>query len=104
MKARTIATRASSGKPARRVVQRLVEAVAAARADAGQQREVARRRRRIDHAGERRRIRRDHGVIAQAALQPQAGHAEVRVLVGEFQVARVVGGFRNAPGQAEAVP
>ena len=51
--------------------------------------------------GERGRIGRDDGVLAQAALQPEAGHAEVRILVGELQVAGVVGGFRNAPGQAE---
>ena len=88
-------------QPARRVVERLVEAVAAARADAGEPREIARRRRRIDHGRERRRVGRDHGILAQAALQPEAGNAEIRVLVGELQVAGVVGGFRNAPGQAE---
>ena len=46
-------------------VERLVEAVAAAPADAGQPREVGRRRRRIDHGGERRRVGRDDDVLAR---------------------------------------
>ena len=47
------------------------------------------------------RIGRDDGVRAEAALQAEAGHAEIRVLVGELQVAGVVGGLRDAPGHAE---
>ena len=92
------------GQAARRVVQRLVEAIAAARADRGEPLEVSRRRLRIDHARERGRIRRDDDVFAEPALQPEAGHAEVRILVGELQVAGVVGGFRNAPGDPERGP
>ena len=103
MKARTIATRLPFRHAARRVVQRLVEAIAAARADA---RRAASKLRaaavRIDHRRERGRIRRDDDVLAKPALQPEAGHAEIRILVGELQVAGVVGGFRNAPGHARA--
>ena len=33
-------------------------------------------------------------------LQPEAGHAEVRVLVGELEIARVVGRLRDAPRHA----
>ena len=101
MKARTIATVLPSGSADRRVVERFVEAVAAARAGCREALEVARSRLRIDHGRERGGIGRDDGVLAQAALQAEAGHAEVRILIGELQVARVVGGFRNAPGHAE---
>ena len=34
-------------------------------------------------------------------FRPRPGHAEIRVLVGQVQVAGVVGGFRDAPGHAE---
>ena len=48
------------------------------------------------------RIGRDDEIVAEAALEPEAGNAEIGILVGEFQIARVVGGFRNAPGHAAA--
>ena len=89
------------GQTRARVIQRLVEAIAAARAHLREPGEVARRGRRLDHRRERRRIRRHDDVLAEAALQPQPRHAEIRVLVCQFQVAGVVGGFRDAPGQAE---
>ena len=94
--------RLTLGQARRREVERLVEAVAAAPADLGQRREVGRGGRRIDHGGERRRIGRDDGVLAQAALEAEAGHAEVGILIGEFLVARVVGQLGDAPRQAEA--
>ena len=72
-----------------------------ARRCAMRSREIERRALRIDHRGKRRRVGGDDGVLAQAAFEPQARHAEVRVLVGELQIARVVGGFGNAPGNAE---
>ncbi len=78
---------------AARVVERLIEPVASARAAHGAPR--------IDHRRERRSVRRYHHVFTQAALEPEAGHAEVRILVGELEVAHVVGGFRNAPRDAE---
>ena len=37
--------------------------------------------RRIDHHGERRGVRRDDQLVAQAALQPEPGHAERLVLI-----------------------
>ena len=52
----------------RRVVERLVEAVAAARAERGEPVEVARRGLRIDHGRERGRVRRDDDVLAEPAL------------------------------------
>jgi hypothetical protein len=91
-------------QPDRRIVQRLVEAVAAARAGRGQALEVARRGLRIDHGGKRRRVGRDDDVLPQAALETEARHAEIGILVGEFAVADVVGGFRDAPRHAERRP
>jgi hypothetical protein len=82
-----------------RVVQCFVEAVPSARSGCGQSREVAHRGGRFDHRGERRGVRCDHGIRAQAALQPESRYTEIRVLIGVFQIAHVVGGFRNAPGQ-----
>ena len=37
----------------------------------------------------------------QAPFQPEAGHAEVGILIGQFEIARVVRGFGNAPRQPE---
>ena len=92
---------APSGSRRAGVVERLVEAVSAARADGGKALEIAHGAFRIDHGRKRRGVRRDDGVLAQAALQSQAGHAEVRILVGELEVARIVGGFGNAPRNAD---
>jgi hypothetical protein len=89
------------GQARRRVVQRLVEAVAAARAEPRKPREIARAAPRIDHRRQRRRVGRHDVFVAEAALQPEPGNAEIRVLVGELQVAGVVGGFRDAPRHAE---
>ena len=36
-------------------------------------------------------------IVAKPALQPKAGNAEIGILVGLFQVARVERRFRNAP-------
>ncbi len=83
------------------VIERLVEAVAATRAECNQSRKIEHGAFGIDHHGKGRRVRRDHDVFAQAPLQPQTRHAEVRILIGELQIARIVGGFRHAPGNAE---
>ena len=88
-------------KAAARVVERLIEPVASARAAQGELLEIAHRASRIDHRRECRSVRRYHCVFTQAALEPEAGHAEVRILVGELEVAHVVGGLRNAPRDAE---
>ena len=70
----------------------------------GQAREDSRSAARgIDHRRQRRRIGRDHGVFAQAALAAEAGNAETGILIGLLEVARVVCGFRDAPGHAELV-
>ena len=101
MKARTIATLSPSGKRAGVKSERLVEAIATARAERGEAREILRRGLRIDHGREPGGVGSDDNVLAEAALQAQAGHAEVRILVGELEVAGVVGGLRNAPRNAE---
>ena len=88
-------------QPARREVERLEKSEAAARAESRQAREIACRGDRVDHRGERGRVGRDDGVLAQSALQPEPRNAEVGILVGELQVARIVGGFGDAPGRAK---
>ena len=50
------------------------------------------------HQRERRSIGRDHQIFRQAALEPQARHAEGAVLVIQMHVDGVVGGFGDAPG------
>ena len=86
---------------ARRIVQCFIEPVATACADASKPGKIACRRGRIDHAGKRRCIGSHNGALPQAALQAEARHTEVRILVGQFQVADVVCRFRDAPRQAE---
>ena len=88
------------GEARARVVERLVEAVRAPAARARELDEVARRRGGIDHRRQRRRVRRDHQVLAEPALEPEPGHAEARVLVGEVEVAHVVRGLGDAPRDA----
>ena len=83
------------------VIQRLVEAIAAPRAQGGESGEVTRRRARINHGRERRRVGRDDGVLAKAAFQTQTRDSEVRILIGEFQITDVVGGLRNPPRHTE---
>ena len=89
------------GDPRARVVEGLVEPIAAARADSGKPLEIAHRALRVDHRGERRCIRRDHRVRAQPALEPEPRDTEVRILVGELEIARVVGRFGNSPRDPE---
>ena len=90
-----------SGHTGRRIVDRLVEAVAPARACLGKQLQIGARRGGIDHRGERCRIGGDDDVLAQPALQPQAGHPEIGILVGQLQIARIIGRFRNTPGHVQ---
>src|SRR5207245_7995320 len=91
----------SLGQTAAGVIERLKEAVSTARANRNESREIERRATRINHRGQGGCIRRDHRVLAQATFESQARHAEVRILVGELHVARVVSRFGNAPGNAE---
>ena len=68
--------------PARvRVVDGVVEPVGALEPLVGEPAQVARRALRVDHRGERRRVRRDDQLVAQAALEAEAGDAEGLVLV-----------------------
>ena len=67
------------------------------RADRAQAFEVGDRLARPELGGEHRRIGRNHGVARQPALEAEARHAEIRVLIGHLAVAGVVGRFRNAP-------
>ncbi len=92
------------GQPRRRVVDRLVEAVAAERAERGEAPEVLARGDRIHHRRQRRRIRRHDEILREPALQAEAADAEVRVLVREVHVPRVVGGFRDSPWNAALFP
>ena len=68
----------------------------------GQRRVVGERRLAVDHRGEPGGVGRDHLVLGQAALEAQARHAEVRVLIGELEIARVVRRLGDAPGQVRA--
>ena len=91
----------SLGQTAAGVIERLKEAVTTARANGNESREIERRALRINHRGQGRCVRRDHRILAQTPFEPQARHAEIRVLVGKLDVARVIGRFRHAPGNAE---
>ena len=88
-------------QPGGRIVESFVEAVAAAAAGCFERLEIAQRGVRLNHGGERRRIGCDHHIVAQPALEPEAGHAEVRILVGQLQIAGVVGGLGDAPRRPE---
>ena len=100
MKARTTATVFPSGTRARRKVERLIEPEPATAASGGKAGEVQGGRVRIDHGSERRRVGRDHDLVCQAAFQAKVRHAEVRVLIGIFQVADVIGGLPTRPRDA----
>jgi hypothetical protein len=93
--------RLAFGHAARREVHGLEEAVAAARADGGERPVVGERGFAIDHGAEAGGVGRHHLVLRQSALQTQARHAEVRILIGELEVARVVSRLGDTPGQAE---
>ena len=88
-------------QPRRRVVDRLIEPIGTGASLGRQALEVLACGDGCDHQRERRRIGRDDHVLAQAALQSQAGHAEGAVLVVELHVGPVVAGLGNAPRHAE---
>ncbi len=88
------------GPPRPGEVQRLVEPVRALPTEPPELDEVSRRRGGVDHGRQRGRVRRDHEVLAQPALQPQPGDTEARVLIGQVEVADVVRGLRDSPRDA----
>ncbi|OIQ65877.1 hypothetical protein GALL_525600 [mine drainage metagenome] len=83
--------------PGSREVQRLVETVTAAGAEGLEPLEVPRGGLRVDHARQGGGVGSDHGIVRQPPLQAETWNAEVRVLVGELQILRVVSGLRHAP-------
>ena len=86
----------------RRVVERLDEAVAAARPRRLEAAQVGGGAVRRDLRGERGGVRRDHQLVDRRAAQRQGGNALRRVLVGEGVVAAGVGRLRDAPGHVMA--
>ena len=89
--------------PCGRKVQGLVEAIAPARSQGGQRAEVRARRYRSHLAGQRRGVGGDDFLCHWRAAQCQAGHSLGGVLVGQRLVARRIGAFRHAPGNAQAL-
>jgi hypothetical protein len=83
------------------VIERLMITISATRADGGEPLEIAHRAFGIDHGRKRRGVGRDDGVLAQATFESQTGDTEIRILISEFEVARVVGGFGDPPGHTE---
>src|SRR5262245_1301247 len=68
------------------VVDRVEEAAFTARALPLEMTEVRGGRRCMHHRGERRRVRRNHQVVAKASLEAKARNAERLVLVGVMAV------------------
>ncbi len=90
----------SLGQTRIRIVQRLIPAIAASSADFGQTLEVASGGARIAHRCQCRRVRGDDGVVAESALESEAWYSKARILIGEFQIAGIIGGFGCAPRDA----
>ena len=93
-----MATVAPFGDARSRVVERLVEAIRSAGPTSRETPEVSRGGRGVDHRGEGGRVGRDDEVVAETPLEPEAGDPEVRVLVGQIEVAHVVGRLGDPPG------
>ncbi|MNK94206.1 hypothetical protein D3C87_1143990 [compost metagenome] len=88
---------------ARRVVDGLVESVAAQQVLLGQALQVPARLVGRHHQRQNGRVRSHHHVIGQPPLQTEARHAERPVLVIHADVEQVVRAFGHAPGNAELV-
>ena len=88
------------GHALRREVDGVVVSVAAERPHAAQALQVfdglARRELRSEQGG----VRGDDGVEGKTALEAEARHAEIGVLIGHLAVARIVRGFGDAPRNA----
>ena len=85
-------------EPGRRVVERLVESVESPSAHGDEARKVAGGGARVDHGGQSGRVGRDDQVLAEAPLKAQTRNPEVRILVGQVEIAHVVRRFGDAPG------
>lgn len=85
----------------RREVHRIVETILAKRAKLAQLVEVFQCTVRVILAGEDRGVRRDHRILAEAALEAKRRYAEVGVLVVHVVIAGVECRFGNAPRRAE---
>src|SRR4029078_7881383 len=81
-------------------VDRLVEAVRSLQAFRGEAPEVPGGLRRRERGRERGRVGRHDQLVAQAALETQAGDSEGAVLVVVAPVDEVVGALRDSPGDA----
>ena len=93
---------AAAAEPVLRgVVERLVEPVAREHPLARELAEVLRGGLRVDHRRERGRVRRDHDVVREAALESEVGDAERAVLVVAGPVDEVEARLADAPGHAE---
>src|SRR3569832_2394293 len=99
MKVRTTACRAASGTRWR-VVAGLVEPVFAEKSLVRERLQIRAGRTRGDDERERGRIRGDHEVVREAALEPETRHAEGAVLIVLVQGGEVVARLGDAPGHA----
>ena len=82
----------------------LVKSIAAPRAHRRQSLEIRGRGRGINHGRQAGRIRRDDAIFAQSAFQSETRHAKIGILIGQFQIAGIVGGFGNPPRQPQFCP
>src|SRR3569623_1846563 len=95
MKVRTTACR-----PRRRVVDGLVEPVFAENPLVRERLQIRAGRTRRDEERERGRIRGDHEVVREAALESETRYAEGAELIALLQVGEVVARLGDAPGHA----
>ena len=78
-------------------IHRLIKSVMPHRTQCRQPRIVLRRGHRINHRSQAGGIRCDNLIFAKPAFQAKAGHAEIGILIGHFQIAGIVGRFRYTP-------
>ena len=90
-------------QPRRSVVQGFIEAIVSARAFARQPLVVLRGRARRNHGRQPRGIGGNDRVVGEAPLQAKPRHAEVRVLVGEFNITGGESGFGYAPWNTKKI-
>ncbi len=86
-----------------REIERIAETVDPQRSARLQPREVVESVPRRDHRRERSRVRGNHQVAPESALEREIGHAEGAVLIGEMAVAKVVRALADPPWHAALV-